>query len=97
MAPTAVNKTESNLIMFVAFFQLLIKLYSLFISPLLGTNCRYQPTCSEYSHQAFERFGVYKGCYLTVRRLCKCHPWGGSGYDPVPEKRQCCEKDDKST
>jgi len=83
--------------MLVTFFQLLIKLYSLLISPLLGSNCRYQPTCSEYSHQAFERFGAKKGGYLTVKRLCRCHPWGGSGYDPVPEKPKCHEKDGKST
>ena len=83
--------------MLVTFFQTLIKFYSWAISPLLGANCRYQPTCSEYSYQAFERFGVIKGLYLTLRRLSRCHPWGGSGYDPIPENIKTDEKDDKST
>lgn len=83
--------------MLVTFFQTLIKLYSWCISPLLGSNCRYSPSCSEYSSIAFERFGAVKGCCLTVKRLCRCHPWGGDGYDPVPEKLQSDEKDDKST
>ena len=83
--------------MLVTFFQSLIKLYSLFISPLLGVNCRYSPSCSEYAHEAFERFGLIKGGYLTVKRLSRCHPWGSSGYDPVPKKQQCCENHDKST
>jgi len=83
--------------MLVAFIQKLIKFYSLAISPLLGSNCRYSPSCSEYSSIAFERFGVVTGCCLTVKRLCRCHPWGGEGYDPVPEKPQSNEKDDKST
>lgn len=83
--------------MIVRLFQMIIKLYSLFISPLLGNNCRYFPSCSEYSYIAFERFGVLKGSTLTVKRLCRCHPWGGNGHDPVPEKDQSNEKDDKST
>ena len=83
--------------MIVRLFQIIIKFYSWVISPLLGSNCRYSPTCSEYSYIAFERFGVCKGCALTVKRLCRCHPWGGSGYDPVPENTQSSEKDDKST
>lgn len=83
--------------MFVAIFQSFIKFYTWVISPLLGKNCRYQPTCSEYSHQALERFGVVKGGYLTLCRLCRCHPWAGSGYDPVPENTKSDEKDDKST
>lgn len=81
--------------MIVRLFQGLIKLYSLLISPLLGSNCRYYPSCSEYSHQAFERYGVIKGAYLTIKRLSRCHPWGGSGYDPVPEQ-QSLENNDKA-
>ena len=83
--------------MFVAIFKAAITFYSRFISPLLGANCRYQPTCSEYSYEAFDRFGACKGACLTVKRLCRCHPWGGSGYDPVPEKHESDEKDEKST
>ena len=62
-----------------------IRAYQLVISPLLGPSCRYAPTCSEYAIQAFEKHGVLRGGWLAVRRLLRCHPWGGSGYDPVPE------------
>lgn len=63
-----------------------IRLYQLLISPLLGNNCRYTPSCSEYSIQAIERFGVLRGSWLAIRRLGSCHPWGGCGHDPVPDK-----------
>jgi len=62
----------------------LIYFYRLFISPLLGTNCRFQPSCSAYAIEAIERHGAVKGSWLTIRRIGKCHPWGKSGYDPVP-------------
>lgn len=65
---------------------LLIKFYQLFISPLTPPSCRYTPTCSQYALEAFKKHGPVKGLYLTVRRLLRCHPWGGSGYDPVPEE-----------
>jgi len=58
--------------------------YRYFISPLLGTNCRFSPTCSEYAQDAITRYGALRGGRLTVKRILKCHPWGGSGYDPVP-------------
>ena len=61
-----------------------ITLYRLFVSPLLGTNCRFQPSCSAYGIEAITRHGALKGGWLTVRRISKCHPWGASGYDPVP-------------
>jgi len=61
-----------------------ILLYRLFISPLLGANCRFQPSCSAYGIEAIRRHGALKGSWLTVRRIGKCHPWGKSGYDPVP-------------
>jgi putative membrane protein insertion efficiency factor len=61
-----------------------ITLYRLFLSPLLGTNCRFQPSCSVYGIEAITRHGALKGGWLTVRRISKCHPWGASGYDPVP-------------
>ncbi len=62
----------------------LIKIYQISISPLLGANCRYQPSCSEYSKEAIEKHGVRKGLWLAIKRIGSCHPWGGSGHDPVP-------------
>lgn len=64
-------------------FILLIKFYRAFISPLKPPTCRFVPTCSEYALIAFERYGVWRGFYLTVRRLLKCHPFHKGGYDPV--------------
>lgn len=61
-----------------------IRFYQIAISPLLGPSCRFTPTCSEYARQAILKHGPLKGLYLAVRRLMRCHPWGGSGYDPVP-------------
>ncbi len=59
-------------------------LYRTGISPLIGANCRFQPTCSAYAEEALKRFGAFRGGWLTLKRVCRCHPWGGSGYDPVP-------------
>lgn len=64
----------------------LVWLYRILISPLLGANCRYEPTCSVYAEQALRRHGGIRGGWLVLRRIGRCHPWGGSGYDPVPEK-----------
>lgn len=61
-----------------------VRAYRLFLSPWIGHNCRYQPTCSCYALEALERHGAARGGYLAVRRLARCHPLGGSGYDPVP-------------
>ena len=61
-----------------------IRLYQLTLSPWLGTQCRYDPTCSKYAAEALERFGVVRGVWLAAKRLLRCHPWGRSGYDPVP-------------
>ena len=61
-----------------------IRFYQVAISPLLGPSCRYTPTCSEYARQAIVKYGPFKGLWLAVKRLLRCHPWGGSGYDPVP-------------
>ena len=65
-------------------FIVLIKLYQWIISPWLGNQCRYQPTCSHYGIKAFKKHGPVKGFWLTLKRVSKCHPWGGHGYDPVP-------------
>ena len=62
----------------------IIKFYQLLISPILGINCRFNPSCSEYAVQAFKKFSLFKGFYLTIKRLFKCHPFGKSGYDPIP-------------
>lgn len=65
-------------------FIFLIKIYQLIISPLLGPKCRYTPTCSYYASEALKKYGVVKGLWLAIKRILRCHPWGGSGYDPVP-------------
>jgi putative membrane protein insertion efficiency factor len=65
-------------------FLLLIKVYQLFISPLLGPSCRYTPTCSRYAAQAIKKYGPFKGGFMALRRILRCHPWGGHGHDPVP-------------
>lgn len=61
-----------------------VKFYQLCISPFTMSSCRYTPTCSEYALQAIRRYGPLKGSWLAVRRIMRCHPWGGHGYDPVP-------------
>ena len=67
---------------------LLIRGYQLFISPLLGVNCRFAPSCSAYALEALEKHGPLQGGALMVKRIVRCHPWGGSGYDPVPDVKQ---------
>ena len=64
--------------------RMLIRCYQLTISPLLLPSCRYLPSCSDYAVEAIGRHGVLIGLVLALRRLARCHPWGGSGYDPVP-------------
>ena len=68
----------------IAPFVLLIKIYQNGISPFLPPSCRYTPTCSQYCLEALRKHGLFKGGYLGIKRLLSCHPWGGSGYDPVP-------------
>jgi putative membrane protein insertion efficiency factor len=62
----------------------LIGAYQLLIAPLLLPSCRYEPSCSHYAQEAIAEHGAWRGFVLTVKRLARCHPWGGSGYDPVP-------------
>lgn len=64
----------------------LIKIYQIFISPYFPSSCRYQPTCSQYAVEALKRFGFFKGSWLSIKRISRCHPWHEGGYDPVPEK-----------
>ena len=61
-----------------------VRFYQLFISSWLGMNCRYLPTCSAYAQEAIARHGACAGGWLALKRVCRCHPWGGSGVDPVP-------------
>ena len=70
----------------------LIRLYQICISPFKTPCCRFHPTCSAYAREAFLLHGVRKGAMLTIRRVLRCHPWGGSGYDPVPQPKQKKEK-----
>jgi len=65
-------------------FVVIIKFYQLVISPVLPSTCRYNPTCSHYSLEALQKHGLFKGSLLAIKRISSCHPWGGSGYDPVP-------------
>ncbi|MFQ5346563.1 MAG: membrane protein insertion efficiency factor YidD [Rhodothalassiaceae bacterium] len=63
----------------------LVRGYRLFLSPLVAPSCRFQPTCSAYAIEAVRRHGGLRGGWLAIRRIGRCHPWGGSGYDPVPD------------
>ena len=66
----------------------MIKFYKLVLSPMLGANCRYVPTCSDYAIQSIEQKGLIKGLYYAFKRILKCHPFGGNGFDPVSNKRK---------
>jgi len=73
--------------MFKKLFIFPIRVYKLVISPLLPNACRFYPSCSQYTTEAIQEWGVLKGISLGVKRLSKCHPWGSSGFDPVPKKK----------
>lgn len=66
----------------------LVWLYRVLISPWLGNNCRYEPTCSKFALEALREHGAFHGTWLAAKRIGRCHPWGGSGYDPVPDKKK---------
>lgn len=76
-------KTIKTIIISILIF--LIKIYQWLISPLLKTNCRYLPTCSEYSIESLKKHGIIKGIYLSLKRILNCHPFGDEGFDPVPK------------
>ncbi len=61
-----------------------VRLYQLTFASLVGNCCRFQPTCSEYAKEAYQKYGFFKGTYLAIKRLLRCHPWAKGGYDPVP-------------
>ena len=73
-----INRLLTQLLLLPIYF------YRNCISPLTPPTCRFTPTCSQYAIEAIRKHGLFKGLYLAVRRLLRCHPWGGSGYDPVP-------------
>lgn len=64
--------------------KILIRIYQIFLSPLLGKNCRFDPTCSRYAMECFEKFSFFKALWYSIKRLLSCHPWGKFGEDPVP-------------
>jgi putative membrane protein insertion efficiency factor len=68
-------------------FVFLIKVYQFLISPIIGKNCRFKPTCSNYALEALKKHGLILGMYYSIIRISRCHPWGGSGHDPVPSKK----------
>ncbi|MBH08934.1 MAG: membrane protein insertion efficiency factor YidD [Candidatus Marinimicrobia bacterium] len=67
-------------------FILIIKLYQIILSPFLGDHCRHLPSCSQYAIEAINEWGAFKGSFLSIKRITRCHPWGNHGYDPVPMK-----------
>ncbi len=74
-----------------------IRWYQRMISPTLGAQCRYQPTCSRYAHAAIERFGVLRGGWLGLSRIARCHPWSAGGYDPIPDQLNGHASSDRGT
>lgn len=64
----------------------LVRFYQIAISPYTPSSCRYSPTCSSYTIEALQKHGIFKGGWLSIKRIVSCNPWGGKGYDPVPEK-----------
>lgn len=76
--PSAVSRALSRPLLGFVWF------YRNAISPLIGANCRFQPTCSAYAEEALRRYGAFRGGWLALKRIGRCHPWGGHGYDPVP-------------
>ncbi|WP_461532365.1 membrane protein insertion efficiency factor YidD [Sinomicrobium sp.] len=69
-------------------FIFLVKVYQYLISPLTPASCRYSPSCSQYTVEALQKHGLFRGGKLALKRIFSCHPWGGSGYDPVPDKEE---------
>ena len=72
----------------IAPFIFLVKVYQVLISPFTPSSCRFQPTCSHYTVEALQKHGLFRGGRLAINRIFSCHPWGNSGYDPVPEREE---------
>lgn len=72
----------------IAPFIFIVKVYQILISPLIPATCRFQPTCSHYTVEALQKHGLLRGGRLALKRIFSCHPWGKSGYDPVPDKEE---------
>lgn len=83
-----VTSNQQPVTMFKKLFILPIRFYQIAISPYLGSNCRHTPTCSQYAIEAIREWGVIKGIWLGTKRIARCHPWGTSGYDPVPKNHK---------
>lgn len=75
----------------IRIFLIPIRIYQAVISPLFPSSCRHIPTCSAYTVEAIQEWGILKGTWMGMKRLSKCHPWGTSGYDPVPKKHNCAD------
>ncbi|MCF6349048.1 MAG: membrane protein insertion efficiency factor YidD [Flavobacteriaceae bacterium] len=73
-------------------FILLVRFYQVAISPYTPSSCRYTPTCSHYTVEALQKHGLFKGGWLAIKRIFSCHPWGGKGYDPIPESDKARKK-----
>ncbi|MDX1949346.1 MAG: membrane protein insertion efficiency factor YidD [Rickettsiales bacterium] len=80
------TRIEKNIFTNFLLMKYLFKFYKIFISPLFPPSCRFHPTCSEYASESIEKHGIIKGGILAIYRILRCNPWGGSGYNPVPEK-----------
>ncbi len=81
------NLRLPNSMIFKKIFILPIRIYQATLSPLLGAHCRHSPSCSQYTIEAIQEWGVLKGTWLGAKRIARCHPWGTSGFDPVPKKK----------
>jgi len=77
---------KNNILIYPLIF--IIKIYQFIISPLIGKNCRYLPTCSEYAIESLKLHGLLRGSFFAIRRILKCHPFGGYGFDPIPKRKQ---------
>lgn len=82
MKPLQILRLVSEVLVWILILP--IRFYQKFISPLTPPSCRFTPTCSQYAIEALRKHGPFKGTWLAIRRILRCHPWGGYGYDPVP-------------
>ena len=86
---TKINNSNKTKVRFFSYpFVFLVRFYQVAISPYTPSTCRYQPTCSHFAIEALQKHGLLYGGWLSLKRIISCHPWGGSGYDPVPDKKK---------